>query len=181
MNSPYTIVAVTLLVVVAAVAVWGFSGVSAPLTLGPNALSPTTTNEERASTTIKIALLDTAGEAAGTARGCDRVVLAPRQVPATAAVLTAAMQALFAEEEEQVDGYFNFIARTNDTLRFVRAEVALGVARIYLTGELTGMAGVCDDPRAQIQIEETAMQFATVQKVEIYLNGTKTNLTPSQR
>ena len=81
-----------------------------------------------------------------------------------------------------VDGYTNFIARTNDTLSFERAEVDEdGTAHIYLTGELSGLAGVCDDPRAAIQIEETALQFATVAEVQLYLNDEPTDLIPSQQ
>lgn len=130
---------------------------------------------------IKLAMLDTTGEGAGKKRGCDAVVMVTRETSATSAPLSAAMQALFAEDKEQTDGAFNYIARTNETLHFERATVANGTASIYLSGSLTGLAGVCDDPRAQIQIEETALQFPTVQKVDIYLNGVKDSLTPSER
>ncbi|MEK7715461.1 MAG: hypothetical protein AAB387_08440 [candidate division NC10 bacterium] len=33
----------------------------------------------------------------------------------------------------------------------------------------------------KIQIEETALQFPTVKSVELYLDGTKTDLQPSQK
>lgn len=130
---------------------------------------------------ISIALLDPAKERGTKERGCDNVVLVSRQIPSTTAPLTAAMKELFAGTQPQVDGLYNFIANTRSTLLFDRAEVSDGTAKIYLTGRLSGLAGVCDNPRAAIQIEETALQFPTVEKVEIYLNGTKTNLTPDER
>lgn len=184
MNSTSLIVATTLVVIVAAVAVWGFTGVSAPLPVSPDPFNNpevvTPTNDPQ-TMGIKLALLDTAGITTGIERGCDRVVMVDRDIAATSSVLNAAMRELFTEEREQVGGAFNFIARTNNTLKFDRATVELGIAKIYLTGSLSGMAGVCDDPRAAIQIEETAKQFSSVSTVEIYLNGTKTNLTPSQQ
>ncbi len=145
------------------------------------ATSTPATSTPTATTRIQLALLDTAGTTAGKSRGCDRVVLVPFQVATTTAPLTAAMQKLFSLSTTSVNGLFNFMDRTNETLRFDRATIVNGTANIYLTGSLSGLAGVCDDPRAQIQIEETALQFPTVQRVSIFLNGTSTNLTPSQR
>lgn len=114
-------------------------------------------------------------------RGCDLVVFASQPVTPTTAPLTAAMNALFGIQNAEVDGYYNFIANTRDTLSFDQAVVENGVARIYLEGELSGLAGVCDNPRAQIQIEETALIFDTVSSVEIYLNGELADLTPSEQ
>jgi spore germination protein GerM len=45
-----------------------------------------------------------------------------------------------------------------------------GVATINLTGTIqTG--GVCDAPRIEAQIEQTALQFVTIQSVNILING----------
>lgn len=176
--------AATVAVVGAALVVWGLSGVHAPLPIVEDPITtptPDTSTGQAVSTTIKLALLDTAEITGGKERGCDRIVMQEQVVPATTTPLTAALAALFAEEREQINGAFNFMTRTNDTLHFDRATVESGIAKIYLSGSLSGLAGVCDDPRAQIQIEETALQFPIVQKVEIYLNGTKTILTPSER
>jgi len=129
---------------------------------------------------VKIALLDTEGDNGGKERGCDTVAMVTRQIASTPAPLTAAMRELFALDESTVGGFYNFIANTNDTLAFDRATVENGTAKIYLTGSLSGLAGVCDNPRAAIQIEETALQFRTVSQVELYLNGVKTTLTPSE-
>lgn len=132
-------------------------------------------------TTVKIALLDTEGTTTGKERGCDRVVLVDREVPQTSMPLSAALKELFTLNDQRVDGLYHFIANTNETLSFDKATVEDGTATVYLKGSLSGLAGVCDDPRATIQIEETALQFPTVKTVVIYLNGEKTDLQPSQR
>lgn len=130
---------------------------------------------------VQIALLDTELSTTGKQRGCDRVVMVERSITPTEAPLSATLGLLFSLNTEEVDGYHNFIASTHDTLSFERAAVEDGVAHIYLRGELSGLAGVCDNPRAAIQIEETALQFSTVSSVQLYLNGEATDLIPSER
>src|SRR5690606_18152546 len=73
---------------------------------------------------VEIALLDnerTSGSEIE--RGCDLVTFTTRSITPTTAPLTAAMEELFGLEDAEVDGYYNFIANTNDTLTFDRAEV----------------------------------------------------------
>jgi hypothetical protein len=130
---------------------------------------------------VKIALLDPDHKQGTKERGCDTVVMVDRTIPATSAPLTAALKQLFSEKELWINGLYNFISKTRDTLFFDRATVENGVAKIYLTGNLGGLSGVCDDPRAAAHIEETALQFPTVQKVELYLNGERTSLVPSEK
>lgn len=157
----------------------GGSGQNATTTPGA-----TTTPPLPEVTSVGIALLDTAPSATSTgkSRGCDKVLLVPFPVATTSAPLTAALNTLFSLSTTSVSGLFNFLDRTNETLQFDRAEVVDDTARIYLTGSLSGLAGVCDDPRAQAQIEETALQFSSVQSVELYLNGTRiTSLAPSMK
>ncbi|MBP9757480.1 MAG: GerMN domain-containing protein [Candidatus Pacebacteria bacterium] len=152
-------------------------------------ITPTTTpevvvpTENAASTsTVLLAMLDTAQITNGPSRGCDQVVMVNQQIPTTTAPLTAALNALFAISTTTVDGWFNYMPRTSGTLSFASATVVNGTANIYLTGTLSGMAGVCDDPRAEIQIEETALQFPTVQQVQLYLNNQPvTTLAPSMK
>lgn len=135
-----------------------------------------------ATSEIKLALLNSdVPEGEEPDRGCDKVAMITRDIEKTEAPLTAAMNELFSLDREEVQGFQHFIARTNDTLSFNRAEVTNGTANIYLEGELSGLAGVCDNPRAKIQIEETALQFPTVEDVQIYLNGEPTDLQPSGR
>jgi hypothetical protein len=141
--------------------------------------TPTTTAQ---TTQVKIALLDTTGSGTGKSVGCDNLVVVTRSVPATTAPLTAAINALYAEPEgTQPSSTYNFIARTKATLKFDHATVVNGTANIYLTGSLSGLAGVCDDPRAAMQLTQTALQFATVTKVQLYLNDVATTLIPSEQ
>lgn len=131
---------------------------------------------------VQIALLDTTSKGPGKKLGCDAVNMVTRTIPRTDAPLTAAMQLLFAEPEgEQGGEMYSFLPRTAATLQFDRAEVVDGVANIYLKGELSGLAGICDDPRADIQIKETALQFPTVSSVQIYLNSVPTDLMPARQ
>lgn len=154
---------------------------STPNTQGGKATNTPTTGVPQ-TMPVQIALLDTTGQGTGKARGCDTVTMVTRQAPYAAAVLTAALRALFAEPEGMQGGTaYNFIARTSSTLKFDHVTIANGTANIYLTGSLSGLSGVCDDPRAAAQIEETALQFDTVQRVQIYLNGNQTTLIPSQK
>jgi hypothetical protein len=122
---------------------------------------------------IKIAVLDPEGNTTGKSVGCDRLVLIDRNIPKTDQILNATLKDLFGLDSEKVDGWFNIVARVNQTLKFDRATIENNVAKIYLTGSFpTGyLHGECDNPRLQIQIEETALQFSSVKFVETYLNG----------
>ena len=139
---------------------------------------------------VKIALLDYEAvggrygrESSGETFGCDRVVFTEREIAPTAAPLTAALEELFSLDQTSVAGWQNFIARTNETLSFKRARVeqSTGLAHIHLSGRLSGLGGVCDNPRARTQIVQTALQFPSVEKVQLYLNGEPTDLQPSGR
>ncbi len=147
-----------------------------------NTLSFERDEETIATKTIEIAVLNLDGQesdSGGEIRGCDRVIMVEEIIPATTQPLNAAIRTLFTYESTDVMGWYNFIAETNDTLSFDRATLNdQGIASIYLEGELTGLTGVCDNPRAKIQIEETALQFDTVSGVELYLNGVRTELQP---
>jgi hypothetical protein len=121
-------------------------------------------------------------------RGCDDVVRILRRVPSTgpadstrAARLETALRALFALEADSLDGAFHFLARTTETLSLDSTSVVDGTAHIYLRGTLTGLRGVCDHPRARIQIEETARALPFVDRVVLYRNGRRTDLTPGGR
>lgn len=139
--------------------------------------------------TVPIAMLDYAAsgeqyirESTGKERGCDKVVLIehileePTNMP-----LTASLEQLFFYEQAIVGGWQNFVASQNETLSFDRAAISDGTAKIYLTGELGPLGGVCDNPRTAIQIEETALAYDTVSTVELHLNNEPTDLIPSGR
>ena len=160
---------------------------SAPVDLAT--VTPTTTPEQTttpetsaATSSVQLAMLDTEQISNGPARGCDKVVMVAHSIPSTTAPLTAAMNALFTIATTTVSGWFNYIPRTSATLSFDHATVVNGTANIYLTGSLSGLAGICDDPRTEIQIEETAKQFATVSNVQLYLNNNPVEtLAPSMK
>lgn len=143
----------------------------------------TSTSTAPVFTKVKIAVLTMPGKDNDELKGCDKVSLREITVASTTTPLNAALSALFTENigwpyGENSSG--NFIPTQKD-LSFDWAEVKDGVAKVYLQGKTGPFGGVCDDPRTKIQIEETAKQFPTVKSVEIYLNGVKTNLTPSLR
>lgn len=134
---------------------------------------------------VKVALLGAQMETSNknNFRGCDVVELQERTVPYSQAPLTAALRELFSKRDIWMPGELapgNFIASQTE-LFFDTVSIENGVAKIYLLGRTGPLNGVCDDPRLRIQLEETSLQFETVQKVEFYLNGVKTDLTFSQK
>jgi hypothetical protein len=132
-----------------------------------------------ADTTVALAML--ADPEAAPDRGCDDVIFVPYEVPRTLDVLTTTLDTLFAIDQDSVGEARHFLGRTNETLSFERATVIHDTARIHLRGRLTGLRGVCDNPRARIQIEETVQRTASVDTVELFLDGTPTDLQPDGR
>lgn len=82
--------------------------------------------------------------------------------------LEDALMALFAINTETYMGYDNALA--NNTIVINQATVVGGVATVELSGQIP-IAGVCDEPRIIKQIEETVLQFNSVESAEISLNG----------
>ncbi len=103
--------------------------------------------------------------------GCgDSLVPVTVDIPPTDAPLTAALNALFAIDTRiyEQSGLYNALYQSELTLESM--DLTAGTATINLTGTLqTG--GVCDDPRLRGQIEQTALQYATVEQVVINVNG----------
>lgn len=152
---------------------------STPVDITPEVVSATTTMK------VQVALLGAQMETSNkdNFRGCDVFELQERTVPASSMPLTAAIRELFSKKDiwmpsELAPG--NFIASQKE-LFFDKVVIENSVARIYLIGKIGPLGGVCDDPRLRIQLEETALQFPTIKAVEFYLNGTKTDLTFSEK
>lgn len=121
-------------------------------------------------------------ESSGEMRGCDTVTYVEHVLPEeTSTPVADSLEQLFAYERDTVGGWQNFIASQNDTLSFERVEIIDSEARIYLSGALSALDGVCDNPRAAIQIEETALAHDPVDSVQIYLNEEPTDLLPDGR
>jgi hypothetical protein len=121
---------------------------------------------------VKIATLasdDYNGAITGEKQGCDIVRMIYRYIEPTPAILNATMKELFAYNQDFDYLPGNFISKQTE-LKFEKATLENGLAKIYLTGKVI-YGGVCDDPRLEIQVKETAKQFDTVKDVEIYLNG----------
>ena len=138
-------------------------------------IAPTLTHSPTPATgTMRIKLYFVALEdngKSGKKIGCnDSIVAVERTIPFTQAPLTAALKELLAIKERNIGqaGLYNSLANAN--LKIENVAIVNGVARIELSGTL-GLGGVCDDPRAEAQLKELALQFATVKQVSIMLNG----------
>jgi hypothetical protein len=105
----------------------------------------------------------------GKMAGCDIVTMVDRRVPNSPAILNVTLKELFVYKQELDYLPGNFVAK-QDKLKFDKATIENGTAKIYLIGEIV-YGGVCDNPRLTAQITETAKQFSSVKNVEIYLNG----------
>ena len=118
-------------------------------------------------------------------RGCDDLAWTRRRVlpddASRAARLEAALRALLALDADSVDGYRHFLARTNETLTLDSVALRGDTAAVYLRGRLSGLRGVCDHPRARIQLDETARRFAFVDTVRFVRNDSPTDLMPDGR
>jgi hypothetical protein len=104
--------------------------------------------------------------------GCGDSLL-PVEVPITPTlgVLRAALNELIKLEGEQYygqSGLYNALYQSH--LSIADVAVIYGEARIFLTGSLT-LGGVCDIPRVEEQLKALALQFNTVERVSIFING----------
>ena len=110
--------------------------------------------------------------ASGKAIGCgDSLVAVEVSITPTLGVLRAALNELFALEGEQYygqSGLYNALSLSHLTIEDVA--VVNGEAIIELKGELV-TGGECDIPRIEEQLEATALQFSTVQRVSTFING----------
>ena len=105
--------------------------------------------------------------------GCGaKLFFAPHAVPKTTAVLDATYRLLFdlkPNPEIPADGFRNVVGAYTQ-LFYDRVTLQNGVAQLYLTGTMYG-PGHCAEPELRAQIDQAALQFPTVQKLEVYLNG----------
>lgn len=153
---------------------------------GNGELNETTVNmflQQPGKMQIKVALLNTDGTLPdqtkpGDISGCDHVILVERTVDASPGTLRSALDRLLAPGEWQDEQLawgklYNYANR--GTLKVDSVSIVNGTAKVYLTGTPPTLGGVCDDPRLFVQVAQTARQFSTVQKVELYVNGTRNN------
>lgn len=121
-------------------------------------------------TNIYLIALEDAGQR-GPEIGCDdSVVPVEVEIESTVAPLTAALEQLLALDEEFYgeSGLYNALYRSD--LRVEDVRISGGEAIIRLTGEIS-VGGVCDEPRVEAQLRHTALQYDTIDRVEILING----------
>jgi hypothetical protein len=101
--------------------------------------------------------------------GCnDSLVPITRNVRAGDDPLRAALEELLALPREYEGGLGNYWQGENLSVQSV--QVRAGVATIRIRGNVY-IAGVCDAPRIEGQIRETARQFRGVRSVRVFVNG----------
>lgn len=140
---------------------------------------PTATAAEQRVKIYLIALEDN-GQS-GTLVGCgDSAVPVTVTIPPTQGVLRAALERLLSAKQQFYgeSGFYNALYQSDLQLRSVRIEQ--GKAIIHLTGTVM-LGGVCDSPRVQAQIEQTALQFSTVNDVDVFINDTPIEEVLSQQ
>ena len=131
---------------------------------------PTSTPEEQLVKIFLIALEDN-GQG-GTLVGCgDSAIPITVTIPPTQGILRAALEKLFSAKNQFYgeSGYYNALYQSD--LQVTGVTIEQGKAIINLTGSIM-LGGVCDAPRVEAQIEQTALQFSTVSDVAVFVNDT---------
>jgi hypothetical protein len=134
---------------------------------------PPPTSTTAAEQTVKIVLiaLEDNGQS-GTPVGCgDSAIPITVTIARTQGVLRAALEKLLSAKQQFYgeSGYYNALYQSDLQLESVTIEQ--GKAIIHLTGTVV-LGGVCDAPRLEAQIEQTALQFSTVSDVAVFVNDT---------
>jgi hypothetical protein len=135
----------------------------------PTAAPPTATTA--AEQFVKIVLIELEGNGqSGPLVGCgDSAIPINVTIPPTQGVLRAALEKLFSAKQQFYgeSGYYNALYQSDLEISSVRIEQRNAI--IHLTGTIV-LGGVCDAPRVQAQIEQTALQFSTVSDVMVFVN-----------
>ncbi|MBN1247438.1 MAG: GerMN domain-containing protein [Anaerolineae bacterium] len=150
----------------------GATAVSGPFDVTSGMASPTKTPTAGGFTSANIHLIAVDdGGANGKLIGCnDSVVPVQVTFDPTIAPLRAALNQLLSLDTEYHGGSGLYNALYQSNLSAGAINIVQGTATIALTREIT-LGGACDAPRVEAQIKETALQFSTVQNVQVTLNG----------
>lgn len=123
------------------------------------------------SANIFLVALEDAGQT-GMEIGCgDSLVPVEVTFAPTVAPLTAALEELFSINSEFYgqSGLYNALYQSDLTIDGIDITDA-DVAQIELSGTIRS-GGTCDVPRIEAQIEQTALQYGTIDRVSITVNG----------
>lgn len=140
-----------------------------PLAPSPPSL-PQTSQPGQQTVQIFLIALEDNGQS-GKKIGCDdSVIPVPVTITPTLGVLRAALEELLSVEDIYygVTGLYNALHQSELVLDSV--SIVQGKATIHLSGTFM-LSGVCDNPRVEAQLEETALQFPTVSQVSVFVNG----------
>ena len=135
----------------------------------PTPVAPTSTTATEQNVKIVLIALEDNGQS-GTLVGCgDSAIPINVTIPPTQGVLRAALEKLFSAKQEFYgeSGYYNALYQSD--LDVAGVTIEQGKATIRLTGTIM-LGGTCDAPRVQAQIEQTALQFSTVNDVDVFVN-----------
>lgn len=138
-----------------------------------NSQSSSATSSPEALIKTNLYLISARGLASGAEPvGCgDFVSPLPVSIPETTEPLKDTFEKLLTfdpQKEYGSDTFTSPVAKMG--LKFDGATIVGGTAKINLSGNFS-LSGVCESPRIQAQLEKTALQFNTIKKVEIYING----------
>lgn len=101
--------------------------------------------------------------------GCgDSLVAVTHTIKKTTAPLTAAIRELLSIPQHLAGSPNLENFWKGDKLSLKSVSVRNGTATIHISGEIF-VAGICDEPRIQSQIEETARQFSNVKRVNVFI------------
>jgi hypothetical protein len=103
--------------------------------------------------------------------GCgDSGVAVDVEIQPTQEVLRASLEKLLSTKDQFYgqSGLYNALYQSD--LQIDSISLQDGTAVIDLAGTII-LGGVCDNPRAEAQLESTVLQFSTVQEVSIFVNG----------
>ncbi|QPC84694.1 LysM peptidoglycan-binding domain-containing protein [Phototrophicus methaneseepsis] len=121
-------------------------------------------------TNIYLIALEDAG-ATGEEIGCgDSLVPVEVAIEPTIAPLTAALTYLFENNEQYYGQSGLYNPFYNSDLSVDGIDIIGGNAQIELSGELS-LAGACDNPRIESILQQTALQYSTIDSVDITING----------
>lgn len=114
--------------------------------------------------------------------GCgDSLVAVERKIAPTAAPLRAALSELLSIKQQNLAdlNLYNSLYQSDLQIDSVTVDSG-GTATIKLIGKMQ-LGGTCDSPRFENQLKATALQFATVKKADITINGTPIEQAVSTR